>query len=79
MQVIEQLGQMSSNKKRLVSLGQDVQEIGRRDEVESRESETFCLEVLCQRFLAQRESVLEEGIVSDIYNAISSCANSFII
>ena len=29
MQVIEQFGEMSSNKERLVSFGQDVQEISR--------------------------------------------------
>ena len=39
---------------RLVPFGQNVQQISRRDKVESRECESLCLEVLGQGLLTQR-------------------------
>lgn len=42
----------------LHTVGQNIQQVGRRDEVESRERETLCVEVFGKRFLAERQPTL---------------------
>ena len=50
---VKELGEMLGDGGRVVSVGQDVQQIGRRHEVEPREGQTFRLQVLSQRLLTQ--------------------------
>ena len=58
----------------LVAIGQNVQQVGRRDEIESWERESLSLQVLCQSLLADGQPVLdalqlivEVGSVAHLY------------
>ena len=44
---------------RVVAVGEDVEEVGGRDEVEAGEGESLRLEVLGERLLAQHQRLLE--------------------
>ena len=50
---VEEFGEMLGDGGRVVSVGQDVEQIGRRHEVEPREGQTFRLQVLSERLLTQ--------------------------
>ena len=50
---VEKLGEMLGDGARVVSVGQDVEQIGGRHEVEPREGQTFRLQVLSERLLTQ--------------------------
>ena len=50
---VEELGEMFGDSARVVTVGQDVKQIGGRYEVEPREGQTFRLQVFSQRLLTQ--------------------------
>ena len=57
---VEELGEMLGDGGRVVSVGQDVEQIGGRYEVEPREGQTFRLQVLSQCLLTQSQTSLKQ-------------------
>ena len=56
---VEELGEMPHDDLGLVSVGEDIEEISRRHEVESREGESLRLEIFSKCLLAQRQLTLD--------------------
>ena len=56
---VEELGKMPHDDLGLVSVGEDIEEISRRHEVESREGESLRLEIFSKCFLTERQLTLD--------------------
>jgi len=56
--VVEELGEMGGDDDGVVAIGQNVQQVSRRDKVEPGEGQSFCFEILSKGLLTQRQPIL---------------------
>ena len=75
---VEQLGQVAHHDLGLVSVGEDIEQISRRDEVEAREGESLRLEVLSECLLAQRQLTLD-GLQTIEQTRDARCFNDVLV